>query len=145
VQELLDIVQDWYNDKEEGSFSYDNRMFYLLELFQILKKAGMQEKYLKEVGNKIVYLLDDDFIDESIHMIFQRRLAHEVKYAFRYVNKEIKEIKDDFEDFQVVRQVEDGDIYPNNTDEPDIDLRGVDLGDIVEDREFLKKLGINNE
>ena len=105
----------------------------------------MQEKYLKEVGQKIIYLLDSDFIDEFIHMVFQRRLASEIKYAYRYVSKEIKEIKDETENFQVVRKVEDDDIYSNNTSEPDIDPSILEFGDIVEDEEFIKRLGINNE
>lgn len=145
LDELLEIVQDWYNEREESDFSYDNRMYHLLGLFQHLKKAGMQEKYLKEVGQKIIYLLDSDFIDEFIHMVFQRRLASEIKYAYRYVSKEIKEIKDETENFQVVRKVEDDDIYSNNTSEPDIDPSILEFGDIVEDEEFIKRLGINNE
>ena len=139
---FLNIVKNWHN-KNESEISHENVLFYLIELFQELKEADFDKNSLKEVGDKLLFLLDLDMIDESVHMIYQRMLAEEIKLAYRIVNRNIKEIKEEPINIQQVIPIDDGDIYPNDTDEPDIDLRGVDLGEISFDEEFIKELGIN--
>ena len=141
MERLTCIIEDWY-DKNESDVTYDTRLLYLIELFQELKEADIQKQDLSEVGNRILFLLDQDFIDESIHMIYQRRVAEEVNYAYHSIMRNIDEIEDEPTDTQQVREIEDGDTYVNNTSEPDIDLRGVDLGPITFDEDFIKELGI---
>ena len=138
------MVENWY-DRNSCDISYDTRLLYLIDLFQELKENGLHKKDLPDVGDRIVNLLDMDFIDESMHMIYQRVVAEEIACAYRTVLKDLKEIKDTESDVEQVRIIEDDDIYQNNTSEPDIDLRGVDLGPVKFDEEFIKELGINNE
>ena len=146
MDKLDDIVQNWY-DRNEGDISYDSRLLYFIELFQELKEADVQKENLHDIGQRLLFLLEQDFIDESLHMIYQRRMAEEINYAYRNVMDGMDEIEDEPPvDFQVVRMIEDGDTYVNNTDEPDIDLRGVDLGGVEpDDEEFIRQLGIKNE
>jgi len=136
-------VQNWY-DINEGDINYDTRLLYLIELFQDLKVAGMQKSDLKEIGERLLFLLEQDFCDESLYMIYQQRIAEEIQYAYRAVIKNIDEIEDAESSIETVQATADGDVYENNTSEPDIDLRGVDLGETTYDEEFIKGLGIKN-
>ena len=144
MDNLGDIVQHWY-DTNEGDINYDTRLFYFIELFQELRKANIQKEDLEEVGKRILSLLDQDFIDKSIHMVYQRRIAEEISYVYNSVMCNIEEIEDNSSEVEQVVKITDNDIYVNNTTEPDIDLRGVDLGKTTFDEEFIKELGIKNE
>lgn len=144
MKEYFDTIQDWY-EKNKDLISYDTRILFLMELFQQLKLKGFDKKDLSEVAGKILFTLDQDFIDESIHMIYQRTLAEEINYSYRKVCKDIKEVKDEPYEVLQVRQITDGDIYPNNTSEPDIDLRDIEWENIPDDVEFIKRLRISNE
>lgn len=139
---LEDIIHKWYERNEED-ISYDTRLLYLIDLFQELKEAGLQKAELSKAGERLLFILDQDFIDESIHMVFQKRIAQEINYAYRRVIIEVDEVEDEpaSAEVEVVRTVDDGDTYVN-TVEPDIDLRGVDLGEITYDEDFIKDLGI---
>lgn len=144
MSRFLDIVQEWYG-QNESEINHDNNLFYLVDLFQELTEEGLDKKDLPEIGQRLLFLLDQDFPDQSLHMLYQRCLAEEINYAYQIASKNIDEVKDEPVEIQQVVPVEDGDIYPNDTDEPDIDLRGVDLGDVTYDEEFLRELGIDNE
>jgi len=137
----LDKVQDWY-DGCESDLCYDNRLFYLIELFQDLKEVDLQKEDLPIVGKRVLALLDQDFIDESIHMLHQRRIAEEVNYAYRSSIKNPEEVIEEVNIIEEVKPIDDDDIYTNLTSEPDIDLRGADLGDVKFDEEFIKELGL---
>jgi len=143
LDKLDNIVQNWY-DVNESDINYDTRLLYLIELFQELKVAGMVKKDLKTVGERVLFLLDDDFIDDSIYQIYQKRVAEEIQYAYRSVVKNIDEVEDVVSDVEEISVTDDNDTYENNTSEPDIDLRGVDLGETTFDEEFIKELGIKN-
>lgn len=144
MEKFEEIVQNWY-DRNEGDIDYDTRLLYFIELFQELKEADIQKSQISEVGERVLFLLDQDFIDESIHMIYQRRVAEEINYAYRSVMRNIEEIEDESTSIEDIPKTNDGDIYPNNTSEPDIDLRGVDLGEVTFDETFIKELGLKNE
>lgn len=139
---FLDIVEDWYNSNYD-EISQDTVLFYLIDLFQQLKMAGFKKEDLPEVGERLIFLLNIDIEDKHIAMLYQRMLAEEINSAFSIVNKNIKEFKDEMEEFVQVRNVDDGDIY--NTSEPDIDLRGVEFEGAALDEEFIRRLGIKNE
>ena len=141
MDKMLDIVQYWY-DRNEGEFSYDNQLFYLIELFQDLKQEGLDKESLPKVAERLIFLLDLDMVDDGLYLIYQRMLAEEISNAFRIVNKDVKTFKDEPKKIEQVVKIDDGDIYPNNTSEPDIDLRGVEFEQIPDDIEFLKELGI---
>ena len=143
MDKLDDIVQNWY-DVNEGEIDFDTRVLYLIELFQQLKGAGLEKKHLKGIGERVLFLLDDDFIDQSIHMVYQKTIAEEIQYAYRSVMKNIDEIEDEEAAVESLESTVGDDIYDNNTSEPDIDLRGVDLGETTFDEEFIKELGIKN-
>ncbi len=137
---LENIIQKWY-EKNVDDISYDTRLLYLIKLFEELKRAGMKTSDKTAVGQKVLYLLDEDFMDESLHMMNQKMCASEINYAYRRVIIEVDEIEDEVASVEAVKTIDDGDIY-QNTEEPDIDLRGVDLGEITFDEEFIKDLGI---
>lgn len=141
MEQLICIIEDWYN-KNESDIAYDTRMLYFIELFQELKAAEITSSDMPEIGEKILCLLEQDFIDESIHMVYQRRLAGEINYAYRSVMRNIDEIEDEPVEITQIKKTDDGDTYVNNTSEPDIDLRGVDLGETTFDEAFIRRLGI---
>lgn len=143
MDKLDDIVQNWY-DVNEGEIDFDTRVLYLVELFKQLKVAGFKKGDLKTIKGRILFLLDDDFIDESIHMVYQKTVAEEIQYAYISVMKNIDEVDDEEAEVEQLESTVGDDIYENNTSEPDIDLRGQDLGDITYDEEFMKELGIKN-
>lgn len=144
MDKMLDIIQQWY-DQNEGEISFDTSLYYLIELFQELKEAGLTKDQLSDVGERLLFLLKLDMVDKLVNMIQERMVAKEISLAYRIVNKKIDEYKDEPAKIEQVVQIEDGDIYPNNTSEPDIDLRGVEWDQIPDDEEFLRELGIKNE
>jgi len=144
MKQIKDLIQEWYG-RNEDRISFDNRFFYLIELFQDLKMLGVSKELLPDVGSYLISLLSFDLADESIARINCRMIAGEITSAFKVVNKDIAEIKDTPIQIQAVVEIDDNDIYTNNTGEPDIDLRGIEWEQIPDDIAFLKELGVDSE
>lgn len=142
MNNFLEIIQKWH-DRSGSNITYDNIMYYLIELFQELKTAGLDKNYLPQIGKKLLGILDIE-MEEYPHMIYQRMLAKEINAAFNIVYRDVEEIKDEPTIIQQIKPVDDGDVYYDNS-EPIIDLRNADLGEISFDQEFIKELGIDNE
>lgn len=141
---FLKTIENWYKDNKDD-FSPYKSAYCLIELFQQLKNKGFTRDDLPYIGETLVNLLKLNLQNDNFNMLFDIMLAEQIKLAFNIVNKKIEEIEDEPINIEQVRHIEDNDIYPNNTNEPDIDLRGVDLGPIHIDKEFLKELGLDDE
>lgn len=140
---FTEIIKNWF-DENGDLIDYSNRSFYLILLFEELVENGLHNNDIISISKEILKILEKDFIDDSLFLLDQRRIAEEISYVYSICTRDTKTVKEI--KLEQVQALEDGDVYINDTSEPDIDLRGVDLGEIYYDKEFMNKLiGTENE
>lgn len=142
MEEHKEIIDIWYKNYGE-EINHHTLVYYLTMLFEDLRQRDLQKADLQSIGIHIINKISQKYNNEYLQMTSEIILANKISLIFNRVNKKVKKVKEKVILQESVNKVEDGDVYANTTSEPDIDLRGVDLGEIVDmEDEIKRELGI---
>jgi hypothetical protein len=143
VNNFQQIIRNWFGDGVGK-----NKPDQFVILFQKLQQAGMTHKDLPDVGDELLLLLNKELISDILSVTYSKILYEKIRYFYRSVVKKTNAVvPNQIEEgtLDLTSDTDYGDIYPNNTSEPDIDLRGIVFEETPIDKEFLRKLGVLDE
>ena len=97
---FTEIIKNWF-DENGDLIDYSNRSFYLILLFEELVENGLHNNDIISISKEILKILEKDFIDDSLFLLDQRRIAEEISYVYSILLVEEKRI---FSRHKIIRQ-----------------------------------------